>query len=129
MAATKKKMATKKTPKSTQGPTKRMIGEITVAIEPAGRGLKGSIYYEGGPFPMKDDERVLKEVKGKTEEDVMKLANDWVAKRTPNKILICCARCKNGVELTKTMKNAAMEIYCGACGAVVYRGVPISWQS
>ena len=108
--------------------TKKKIGELTVAIEPSGRGFKGSLYYEGGPIPIKDEERVLKEVKGKTEDDVMKKANDWVAKLTPKKILICCLRCMNGVELTKKTKKGKMEIYCGACGAVVYRGAPISWE-
>ena len=108
---------------------KKKIGELTVAIEPSGRGLKGSLYYEGGPIPIDDSERVLREVKGKTEVEVMAKANDWVAKRTPKKILICCARCKNGVELNKSTTKGVMQIYCGACGAVVYRGAPISWES
>lgn len=106
---------------------KKKLGELTVAIEPKGRGFTGAIYYEGGPIPITDEERVLKEVKGKTEADVMKLASEWVAKLTPKKILICCLRCKNGVELTKKTVKGKMEIYCGACGAVVYRGAPIGW--
>ena len=107
---------------------KEKLGEMTVAIEPSGRGFKGAIYYEGGPIPITDEERVLKQVKGKTAADVMKQAKDWAAKLTPNKILICCLRCKNGVELTKKTVKGKMEIYCGACGAVVYRGAPIEWQ-
>src|SRR4051794_27276313 len=107
---------------------KKKLGELTVAIEKSGRGLKGSLYYEGGPLKMEDHERVLHEVKGKTEEEVLVAAQAWLDKRTPKKILICCARCKNGVELQKKVNKGKMEIYCSACGAVVYRGVPISWQ-
>ena len=108
--------------------TQMKIGALTVLVEPSGRGFKGSLFYEGGPLKLEDHERVLKEVKGKTEAEVMTKANDWIAKRTPKKILICCARCRNGVELQKKTTKGVMEIYCGACGAVVYRGEPISWS-
>lgn len=107
--------------------TKKKLGELTVAIEPKGRGFTGAIYYEGGPIKITDEERVLKQVKGKTEAEVMTLAKDWVAKRTPKKILIACARCMNGVELQKSTTKGVMEIYCSSCGAVVYRGAPIEW--
>jgi hypothetical protein len=107
---------------------KKQLGELTVAIEKSGRGFKGSLYYEGGPIPITDDERILKEVKGKTEDAVLAAAQAWIDKRTPKKILIACTRCMNGVELNKKVKKGKMEIYCGACGAVVYRGAPIKWQ-
>ena len=95
---------------------KKKLGELTVAIEPTKSGFKSSLYYEGGPFKQEDHERVLAEVKGKTEDEVMTKARDWLAKRT----------CRNGVELEKKTKGV-MQIHCNACGAVVYRGVPISW--
>lgn len=106
---------------------KKKLGELTVAIEPKGRGFTGAIYYEGGPVKITDEERVLKLVKGKTEAEVMTLAKEWVGKLTPKKILLCCLRCKNGVELQKKTDKGRMEIYCSACGAVVYRGAPIEW--
>jgi hypothetical protein len=107
---------------------KKKIGELTVSIEPSGRGLKGSLFYEGGPYEMmKELDPVLAEVKGKTEAEVMKKAQDWVAKRTPRKILINCVKCRNGVELEKKTTKGVMQIHCNACGAVVYRGAPIDW--
>jgi hypothetical protein len=106
---------------------KKQIEGMTVAIEKSGRGYKGSLYYEGGPLQMTDDERVLQTVKGKTEAEVIAAAKAWIAKRTPKKILIACARCRNGVELQKKTTKGTMEIYCSACGAVNYRGTPIEW--
>lgn len=106
----------------------KKIGELTVAIEPSGRGFKGSLYYEGGPYvSMKELDPVLAVVKGKTEADVMKKAKEWVAKRTVRKILGYCVKCRNGVELVKKTDKGVMQIHCDACGAVVYRGAPIAW--
>lgn len=106
---------------------KKQIEGMTVAIEKSGRGFKGSLFYEGGPVNITDEQRVLTEVKGKTEDEVVTKAREWIAKRTPKKILIACARCRNGVELQKKTTKGVMQIHCSACGAVVYRGKPIEW--
>ena len=100
---------------------KHVVDFVTVEITKGPRSYKAKLYYEGGPFPEENLKRPLRELSAKDEATVLAKAKEWIAARTPRKLLISCSVCRNGVELQQKPVTGApykFQLHCGACGVV-----------